>query len=49
MKKSVEIQAIKTVSFDFQESVKDLFTILESLYTDVERIKSVLKAKDIIE
>jgi len=48
MKKSTETDVIKTVSFDFQESVKDLFAILENLYIDVEKIKAVLKNKNII-
>lgn len=44
-KKLSELDMIKAVSFDLQESVKDLFSILENLYTDVDKIKSVLKDK----
>jgi len=47
MKKFTEIEAIKAIGFDFQESAKDLFTILENLYTDMEKIKSILKDKNI--
>jgi len=49
MKKISEINAIKAVGFDFEESVKDLFSILENLHTDVIKIKTVLKEKKIID
>jgi len=49
MKKLSEIDIIKAVGFDFEESVKDLFCILENLQIDVDKIKSVLKDKKIVE
>jgi hypothetical protein len=49
MKKLSEIDVIKAVSFDLQESVKDLFTILENLQTDLDKIKSISKDKNITE
>jgi len=49
MKKIREINAIKAVGFDFEESVKDLFSILENLHTDVTKIKSILKEKKIMD
>jgi hypothetical protein len=49
MEKLSEITVIKSVGFDLQESVKDLFSILENLHTDMDKIKSALKDKKIIE
>lgn len=49
MKKYNEIDAIKAVSFHSQESVRDLFIILQNLQMDMDKIKLVLKDKKIIE
>lgn len=48
MKKISEASVINGVSFDMQESVKDLFNILENLYSELNKIKIALKAKNII-
>lgn len=49
MKKSFEIDSTKAVSFHFQESVKDLFAILQNLQMDLDKIKLILKDKGIVE
>lgn len=49
MKKSMEIDAIRAVSFHSQESVRDLFIILQNLLMDMEKIKTILKDKKFIE
>jgi len=45
MKKIDELAIIKAVEFDLQQSVKDLFIIVENLYKDLNEIKSTLKNK----
>jgi hypothetical protein len=49
MKKLSEIDIIKSVGFDLQESVGDLISILKNLQIDIDKIKLVLKDKNIIE
>jgi hypothetical protein len=48
MKKSPKIDIINSTSFDLQESIRDLTSILKNLQTDVDKIKSALKDKNII-
>jgi len=48
MKKLSEIDIIKSVGFDLQESVGDLISILKNLQVDIDKIKLVLKDKNII-
>lgn len=48
MKKIDELSAIKGVGFDFEQSIKDLFALIENLYKDLQEIKKVLKEKNII-
>jgi hypothetical protein len=49
MKKLSEIDMIKAVGFDLQESIGDLISILKNLQADMDKIKLVLKDKNIIE
>jgi len=49
MKKLPEIDIIKSVGFDLQESICDLISILKNLQVDMDKIKTILKDKKIIE
>jgi len=48
MKKLSEIDVIKAVGFDMQESVGDLINILRNLQAEIDKIKLILKDKNII-
>jgi hypothetical protein len=48
MKKLPEIDIIKSVGFDLQESICDLISIIKNLQVDIDNIKSALKDKNIV-
>jgi hypothetical protein len=49
MKKLSEIDMIKAVGFDLQESIGDFISVIKNLHTDVDKVKAILKEKNIIE
>jgi hypothetical protein len=44
-----DVDRVKAVGFDMEESTKDLFFILENLQADMDKIKTALKNKNIID